>query len=239
MKAATVLLAVALAGVAGGVRAMSFHAQPPFLYLAGRVVPTDWEAWNEAMKRFDGKIRAVVFDNSPGGNSKTGRMIGASIREHGFMTVVAGRCSSACANMFLGGKQRLFSAKLLERPTVLGYHGTYEHRNNHHLVKNRPPDYFLDMTDGKMSEELVARFTSIEKRQGLLYFIHPNQQAKDGESLAYFCNGDENPQYRDEECERLKDVDALSAGVVTSWDLANVPEPPKPNRTNATATSWD
>ena len=219
MKTIAVLFAFVLAGIGEGALAMSFHAQPPYLFLAGKVVPTDWDAWNEAMKRFDGKIRAVVFDNCPGGTSRVGRQIGASIREHAFMTVVAGRISSACANMFLGGTQRLFSARLLERPTVIGYHGTYEHRNNHHLVKDRPPDYFIDMTGGKMSEELIARFTSIEKRSGLLYFIHPNQQAKEGESLSYFCSGDENPRYRDDECERLKDVDALSAGEFMSASI--------------------
>src|SRR6185369_8903031 len=74
--------------------AMSFDAKPPVLYLSGRVVTADWPAWEDAMSRF--AIDTVVFGHSPGGDSQTGRRIGAWIREHRMKTVVAGRCMSAC-----------------------------------------------------------------------------------------------------------------------------------------------
>ncbi|APV51700.1 hypothetical protein BWI17_19620 [Betaproteobacteria bacterium GR16-43] len=231
------LLGFSLVAASLGAGAMSFHADPPYLYLASRVVKTDWEAWQEAMERFDGKIKAIVFDNSPGGDSVTGRRIGHDIRKRGLMTVVSGRCASACANMFLGGKERLFSARLNEQPTVLGYHGSYN-KKTHQLSKNRPPDYFVEMSEGKMDEDFVGTFTSIENRKGLLYFVHEAQQ-RDGGPLAYLCKGDENPKHRDEECENLKGVDALSKGIVTSWDVAKVPFPPKPWPTKGTAKNWD
>jgi hypothetical protein len=36
--------------------AMSFNAQPPMLYLGGAVVPSDWDAWQEAMTRYPNEI---------------------------------------------------------------------------------------------------------------------------------------------------------------------------------------
>lgn len=43
---------------------MSFYSSPPYLYLGGGVVRSDWDAWQEAMKKFDGKIDTIVFHDS-------------------------------------------------------------------------------------------------------------------------------------------------------------------------------
>ena len=218
--------------------AMTFHADPPYLYLSGNVTATDWAAWQEAFVRFKGRIDTVVFHQSPGGDSATGRRIGQSIRDRKLKTVVAGRCVSACANMFLGGAEREFAASRLKIPPVLGYHGSYN-KQTREVNKNKKGDYFYAMTDGRMSEELVERFIRIEDKRGMLYFAHPQQRRTPVTPLAMLCRGDEDAKHREEECEKLTAVDALSTGVVTSWELRSIPAPPPINKLKTTVKSWD
>lgn len=218
--------------------AMSFHASPPYLFLGGTVVRSDWEAWEEAMIRFDGKIEAVVFHNSGGGDSQAGRKIGEDIRKRNLSTVVLGRCSSACANMFLGGVTRQFAEPQTGLHTVLGYHGSYN-KKTHEMNKKKTGDYFLDMTDGKMREDFVERFIRLENRKGLLRFIHPEQRARPTEPLAQLCKGDEERTQRDTTCEKLEGVDALDKGIVTTWTTRAVPAYPKPVKDKGTYRGWD
>jgi len=222
------------------IHAMTFDAKPPLLYLGGKVATSDWAAWEDAMQRF--RIDTVVFGNSPGGDSGTGRRIGAYIRDHAMKTVVAGRCISACASMFLGGVERQFIAAHRNQPTVLGYHGTYR-RNTGERVE-RSADYFLSMTDGKMSDDLARTFTGLDNQRGALYFIHRAQVADDSQALAYLCEGEEDDTRRDKQCVNRKDIDAVTSGVLTTWELRNVPpwsfEPTRRQRERGvTIKSWD
>ncbi len=154
---------VLLAGISTFVSAMSFYSSPPHLYLGGSVVRSDWDAWQEAMKKFDGKIDTIVFHDSGGGDSFAGCRIGEDIRTRKFGTVVLGRCSSACANMFLGGVTRQYAEQKSRVHTVLGYHGGYS-KVTKELNRRKSPDYFLKMTDGKISEEFVERFIRLEEQ---------------------------------------------------------------------------
>lgn len=234
------VVALLIFGTMHSVRAMTFDAQPPLLYLGGRVATSDWAAWEDAMTRF--RIETVVFGNSNGGDAQTGRRIGRAIRSKGMETVVAGRCLSACANMFLGGVERQFIASLHEQPTVLGYHGTYRRNTGEHV--NVPVDYFLSLTNGRMSDEVAKTFTSLENRNGALYFIHRSQRTRDTQALAYLCEGDEDDTRRDEKCENISAFDAVSVGVLTTWDLRAVPGwsfvPSRRQRERGvTIKSWD
>lgn len=230
------LIALSLA-VPVASHAMSFHAAPPLLYLGGGVVPGDWEAWEEAMIRFDNEITTIVFHDSGGGDSAAGRKIGNDIRKRGFATVVSGRCSSACANMFLGGVTRQFANAADQRENVLGYHGSYN-KITKSLNTKRSGDYFVEMTGGKMSEEFVARFIKLENKAGLLRFVHRDQRALPTDPLALLCNGTEQPNQRKQQCERLADADAVTQGVVTTWQTHVIPAPPKPSPEKATFASW-
>ncbi len=229
------LIALWLAIPAG--HAMSFYAAPPLLYLGGGVVPGDWETWEDAMIRFDNQITTIVFHDSGGGDSAAGRKIGNDIRKRGFTTVVSGRCSSACANMFLGGTTRQFANAADKRENVLGYHGSYN-KTTKALNTKRTGDYFVEMTGGKMSEEFVARFIKLENKAGLLRFVHRDQRAQSGDPLALLCNGTEERSKRIEQCQRLPDADALTQGVVTTWEQRVIVLPPKPSPEKATFASW-
>ncbi len=185
-----VFLAMSLVSCVGASHAMSFHAAPPVLYLGGGVVPEDWNTWEEAMIRFDGQISTLVFHDSGGGDSMAGRKIGVDIRQRGFATVVSGRCSSACANMFLAGGTRQYAAPDKIKRHVLGYHGSYN-KTTKVLNRNRTADYFVDMTDGKMSEDFVDRFIKLENKSGLMRFFHRDQRVNFDDPLVQLCKGDE------------------------------------------------
>ena len=206
------------------------------------MVRSDWDAWKEAKIRFEvnhgGKIDTIVFHDSGGGDSLAGRKIGEDIRVRKLKTVVLGRCSSACANMFLGGVVRQYAAAQTGVHTVLGYHGSYN-KKTRAVNKTKSGDYFTEMTNGKMSEDFVERFIRLEKKSGLLRLTHPKQLAKSNEPLALLCNGDEDKNKREEQCEKLEGVDELAKGVVTTWDTQEIPTPPKPSREKATFKDWD
>ncbi len=214
---------------------MQFFADPPYLHMTGRLEAGDWATWQEAIEWHAGRIDTIVFHDSPGGHTNTGRRIGAAIRDAGLRTVVAGRCISACANMFLGGKERLFSARMTDR-TTLGYHGSYN-RYTKELSTRRGPEYFKRMTDGKISDALVDRFLHLENKSGVLYINHPRQRAD--KPLALLCKGDEERTRREEECERLPDVDALREGIVTTWTLAYTPAAPRRRPGVTSSKNWE
>jgi len=237
------LLASAILPFFGSAQAMTFSVAPPVIYLGGVVVASDWDAWQEAMLRFGTQIDTVVLYESPGGHSAAGRNIGGDIRKRGLRTVVHGRCSSACANMFLGGSTRQFALTEGKITGVLGFHGSYRRskysQHSMSLARPRGPDYFLQMTDGKMDAEFVERFIRLENSQGLMRFFHPAQRGTPNEPLVVLCLGDEDRWKLNEQCERIADVDALSKGVVTTWGVYELAPPPALGRDGVTIKSWE
>jgi hypothetical protein len=218
--------------------AMTFHAKPPTLYLGGAVVETDRAAWNDAMNRFGSNLTTIVFHQSGGGDSPTARFIGRDIRKRQFATAVYGRCTSACATMFLGGTARQFAMTASKsESSVLGFHGSYN-KTTKALIKKRSSDYFLEMTDGKMSEEFIEKFIRLENKKGLLRLIHPAQSLKQKAPLAMLCKGNELAAKRVEQCEHLGGVDALKQGVVTTWEQREIIAPPAPSNDRVTVKSW-
>jgi hypothetical protein len=220
--------------------AMTFHATPPTLYLGGAVVESDWAAWQEAMRRFDKiddkskrALTTIVMHASDGGDSNTARMIGRDIRKRKLATVIYGRCSSACASMFLGGSIRQFSAA----SSTLAFHGTYN-KATKALIKKPSSNYFVEMTDGKMNDEFFTKFMRLENKKGFLRLVHPSYAAKQKMPLALLCKGDELAAKRVEQCEHLAGIDALKQGVVTTWAQREIIAPPAPSNDKVTIKSW-
>lgn len=220
--------------------AMTFYASPPTLYLGGAVVESDWVAWQGAMRKFDRtrdkSTRApltIVLHASDGGDSNTARMIGRDIRKRKLTTVVYGRCSSACASMFLGGTIRQFATT----SSTLAFHGTYN-KTTKALIKKSSSNYFVEMTDGKMNDEFFTKFMRLENKKGLLRLIHPAQSLKQKTPLALLCKGNELAAKRVEQCEHLAGIDALNQGVVTTWEQREIIAPPVPSNDKITVKSW-
>lgn len=142
-----------------------FPASPHFFLRCGQalaIVAMLSSGTVAAMTRFGAQIDTVVLHDSGGGDSEASRSIGRDIRKRKLRTVVHGRCSSACANMFLGGSVRQFAFTEGEITAVLGFHGTY-YRPRYStlalaLTRTGTNEYFLEMTEGKMDAEFVERF---------------------------------------------------------------------------------
>jgi hypothetical protein len=224
------------AAMSFGARAMTFDAAPPVLYMGGPVVATDWAAFEEALSRHH--IDTIVLHQSSGGDSNTGRRIGAEIRKRGLNTVVLGRCMSACANMFLAGVTRQYAAPQRGVETLLGYHGSYS-KESKAVNRRRTADYFVRMSDGKMDAAFVERFIRLENKQGMMRFKHRDQRVRPNDPLVLLCKGDEVASKRNEQCETLSDADALSKGVVTTWEVRDVAPPDKPSLERITIRRWE
>jgi hypothetical protein len=217
---------------------MTFRAEPPLLYLGGAVVATDWAAWQEAMTEFGSRIDTVVMHQSGGGDSTAGRRIGNDIRKRGLKTVVFGRCSSACANMFLAGVTRQFATPQGRVRGELGFHGSYN-KTTKAVNQKRTAEYFVNMSDGKMDEAFVERFIRLANKRGLMRFIHREQRAYEKEPLAMLCKGDELAAKRESQCEHLTDINALDKGVVTTWEARDIGTPHKPSTDKVTLKLWN
>jgi hypothetical protein len=228
--------------------AMTFYASPPTLYLGGAVVESDWAAWQDAMRRFDKVddkskrvLTTIVMHASDGGDSNTARMIGRDIRKRKLATVVYGRCSSACATMFLGGTVRQFATTsrkdAIAESSTLAFHGTYN-KTTKTLIKKPSSNYFLEMSDGKMNDEFFTKFMRLENKKGFLRLVHPSYATKQKMPLALLCKGDELAAKRVKQCEHLAGIDALKQGVVTTWDQREIIAPHAPNNDKVTVKSW-
>jgi hypothetical protein len=72
------------------------------------------------------KKPAIVYLDNPGGHVLTAIKIGLTIKDRGFSTLVDHpRCASACATIWLGGKQRYMSSTAL-----LGFHASIDKRTS-------------------------------------------------------------------------------------------------------------
>ena len=229
---AALLLATAAA------QAMSFDVQAPYAFLGGAVVREDWDSWQALMERHGAELRVVVLHQSSGGDSLAGRRMAADLRARGLETVVIGRCSSACANLFLAGVERQFAPPMPGFQHVLGFHGSYNKRTQE-LNRNRTPDYFVEMTDGKMDAEFVERFIRLERKSGLMRFFHRDQAPPVARALTQLCSGEEERSERDAQCEPLPEVDALQKGVVTRWETRDVPLPRRPEPGKVSVRRWE
>jgi hypothetical protein len=215
--------------------AMHMVVAPPMLYMSGPVVYEDWTAWQEIMDKHGSKIDTVVLYDSPGGESMPSRFISPHIRARKLKTVVAGPCASACANMFVAGVERQFASGA--NKSVLVFHGSYR-ENDRSVVKRSHGDYFLRMTDWKMSEALVLRFINLPDPSGGLMFFHPQLKPDKLMALVALCDGKAVRAKRLDQCETIPETDALAQGVVTTWETRNAGTLPEAGKDWKTKVTW-
>jgi hypothetical protein len=156
----------------------------PFIHLSGKVDKTDWAAWQEALQRNAGKVDTVVFHNSPGGDSATGRRIGHSIRENKLRTVVDGPLRLRVRQYVPRRNGAAVRLARRQQEIVLGYHGSYNKRDEGR-EQEEERSYFSELTDGKMDDELIERFIRIEKKSGGALAV-PSQLSPTARALLYW-----------------------------------------------------
>lgn len=146
-------------------------------------------------------VTTVVFYNSNGGDFEAGLNLAAMIRQRSLTTVAQGFCRSSCANAFLGGVRRY----LADRQSDVTFHGHYKYVAPMQTRIGEMRNFYADMTDGKVSDELVLLWMQ-KPRAGMVYFFKPQ---------TYSCNGTEVS--RPSGCEKLLQR-AMDQGIITALD---------------------
>ena len=168
-------------------------------------------------------IERVVFINSPGGDLWSAMRIGHLIREQGLSTVAAGYCVSACAIMFMGGKERAFSDAFKPEMTFVGIHGPH---NKDTKVVNTTQGvqiyHFLKDGIGERFNSKVFKMALYDMDEAdamLRVFDSPRQPKR----VPFHCR---TAKASRETCTVLDKDDALSLGIVTTDVYAAIDLPP-------------
>jgi hypothetical protein len=218
---------LSLALIATGAHAMEFRVAGNELHLRGPVQGYEYGLFREVMAAHP-EIDSVVFRDSPGGDGWSALRVGERIRDAGLRTVLAGRCHSACAIMFLGGKQRHFARAGRPELVFLALHGPFAgdffdpNKPNRH-ARGELRAWILERTGGKMDGELMDRFLGAEQRTALLYVFDPLQFRVDYGFSLYYCDGTQPrgaAPFR--ECGKIAGQDAFSLGIVNAEERVRV-----------------
>ncbi len=202
--------------------AMTMGVRGDQLIASGRIVPDD-AARFRTLVAANPNLKTVVLWNSPGGAANANDTITQTIESLGLNTVVTGFCVSACAMIFLAGKDRSFGDLEPLRSTSLGFHASYV---DGHLAAERRlaalKARVLERTGGKIDPALVDRWLHIDDERSSIRFQYPSEAAA-GTTTTYFCPRGRFPNAGDyKTCEAVRNTSALSAGIVTSTQIVHV-----------------
>lgn len=210
--------AVLLNGTAG---AMTMDVRGDQLIASGRIVPDD-AAEFRMLVAANPKLTTVVLWNSPGGAAVANDAMTEIIESRGLNTVVTGYCVSACAMVFLAGKDRSYGDLEPIGSTSLGFHASYVVGG--HLAADQRlaalKARVLDRTGGKIDPALVDRWLHLSDERNTIRFRYPGDAAG---PTTYFCPLGRFPNAGDyKNCEAIPNTSALSAGIVTSTEIVHV-----------------
>ncbi len=169
------------------------------------------------------EITTVVLKDSHGGDARTGYAVGEFIREHKLGTALSGYCVSSCSRMFLGAVQRQFSNEQSLDKTFVGFHGNYA--NDGSLLTARMgylKEWVIKYSDGKVNPELVEQWVHIPNHHGYVAFYHRDAKILPNTQKVLLCQGTEERSKRKEQCAKPEMGDALTNGIVTSWDILQI-----------------
>jgi hypothetical protein len=211
--------AVLLNSTAAG--AMTMEVRGDQLIASGRIVADDGVRFRKLVDA-NPNVKTVILWNSPGGAARANDAITEAIESLGLNTVVTGFCVSACAMVFLAGKDRSFGDLEPIGSTSLGFHASYV---DGHLAAERRLAALrarvLDRTRGKIEPALVDRWLHLTDERSSVRFRYPGDSAAG--PTTYFCPLGRFPNMCDyKSCDAIPDTSALSAGIITSTDIVHV-----------------
>ncbi|WP_018152357.1 ATP-dependent Clp protease proteolytic subunit [Leeia oryzae] len=209
MSRQALMLAVVLAhGIPAN--AMTFKTVDDTLFLEGEIIDTDYVKFNAA---FSKQIHKVTLLNSPGGDLWTGMALGRAIKSRGDVdTIVAGQCLSACATIFMGGKNRYFFPGLPLGAEAIGIHFPYEQTFGDAIPRVTAMSnlWFKTQSQDKLQPLLDHYHADLLTHGGGL-FIFP-QPLPPFNAPVLHCKDDLTV----ETCQPVENATALSIGVVTT-----------------------
>ncbi len=168
-------------------------------------------------------VDTVVLVNSPGGDLWTGLRVGRMIEARGLRTVIAGYCMSACSIMFMAGQHRSFSDAVRPAQTYIGIHGAHN-RDTKAVDPGMQPQIFAFYKQ-RMGERFHAdamnRALYEMEDAGAMLRVYDTQRLP--LRTTHHCR---SAQSLRQQCSDLKDLDAMSLGIVTSAALTVLDLPP-------------
>lgn len=221
-----VSILMAMVAVVCNVHAMEFEVRGPALVMSGPVTGTELGTLESTLEKNPG-VTTIILKDSHGGDAKTGYAVGEFIREHGFNTALSGYCISSCSRMFLGGKERRFSDDQALEVSFVGFHGNYADNGN--LLTQRMPylkAWVIKYSDGKANPDLVEQWVNIPSRHGYAAFYHRDAKILPGSQKVLLCQGTEERRNRQVRCKKPEMGDALTNGIVTTWDIFQIKTSP-------------
>lgn len=218
MRRSVRALALVLGLAAGGAAAMTLERRGPLLF-AGGEVGNDLVRFEQALS--SGAVETVVFGNSPGGDLWTAIRIGRLIADRGLRTVAAGRCLSACAIMFVGGRERRFAAGLGRGEAWLGLHGAHN-RETRQVDPQLQPQiwaFFRQQLGDRFDAALMNRaLYEMDDAQAMLIVPLPP-----GAAAVQHCP---SARRTPGSCRTVPGVDALALGLLTDGRPFAIEPPP-------------
>ncbi len=176
-----------------------------------------------------GRVRTVVFEDSPGGDVDVADAYARVIRDKGLLTEARGVCQAACAYAFLAGKDHRFGRggalhalviPLLKRPSAAELQagrwrsGPATTATAPEVVNVATATTTPISTDGAAAAAAPSATAPKENwvpGQGLVFTSTPTFFGRVYNS--YWCDGSQGSDFT--RCDRLSDADPYKLGVLT------------------------
>jgi hypothetical protein len=217
-------LALATACIVTPAAAMHVQVTDDHLILAGPVDGSELVKLRDIAVTPDAaRIKIVVLRDSPGGDHWTALRAGEFIRERGWATAVSGYCFSACALIYLGGRERGFTADKPALQTQIAFHATYFVSDGLATSRGAQNPYttytvriwMKQQTDGRMSDAVLDRLERLPPSD-FLHFFDPTRLPRAGQPSAFVCRLGADGKRK---CEPVPGIDVYSEGISTSREV--------------------
>lgn len=192
-------------------QAMNVRIEGERAFVSGEV---DYPDNRRLADAFEHGVKVVVLQDIGGGRIDALRAVGDRIAKGKASTVAVGVCNSACAWLFVRGKQRYFAETAAgQSPAMLHVMGaSFTGDRSGPATRPQIYAYFRKSLTDAVSARLLSRYTTEWTQGKALVFIGPSEKAAEGAVIE--CS-DLNAR-PEPACMPVDGLTPLSAGLLTS-----------------------
>ncbi|MBR7784218.1 hypothetical protein [Undibacterium luofuense] len=183
--------------------------------------------WNgditmEELKLFKEKMMAnqhlseLEFRQSSGASSSAViilRELGLLIESRKIKTFARGQCASACAFVFLMGKERTLLPSLTKTPTYLMIHSTRHTASGEvdYGDTDKQIKKIVTASNGKFPQKMLEKMYDAKNNMGGIFITREPVKTEHGKASIFFCSGEEVA--RKKACESFGDSRPEDFGI--------------------------
>lgn len=215
------LLAAVAAITACSAQAMQFRRVADTLIMSGPVVGDDLARLRDQLMQPG--IRLVLLHDSPGGDLWNGYQLGNRIHAEGLPTAISGKCESACALIFLAGRERSFTDGRAPTRTMVGLHGAHAIEGHRALTELGPRMAWVirSRTGSKYPGELLKRTVYPRDPDDMVYAFFPGMFPREAKGRGVMqCLRQADTRFQ---CTMIDGLDALGIGLITNPRVLHLP----------------